>query len=171
MTRSRLLRAAGRAAILGLAAFWLLALRPQWLGGPALYLVVRGDSMLPAYQNGDLVIVMTQADYGVGDAVAYRVPGNEVGAGRIVVHRIVGQAGERYVVRGDNNPAEDPTKPTRGDVAGRVALTVPGLGTLIAMVLQPAIAGGLAAAIVVMAVLARSPAAPRRGQTAAGIGV
>ena len=168
MTSSRLLRAARRAAILGLAAFWLLALRPQWLGGPALYLVVRGDSMLPTYQDGDLLMLSSQPGYDVGDAIGYRLPAGEVGAGHIVVHRLIGQVGDRFAVRGDNNPAPDPVFPSRADVVGRVLVTVPGVGRLIATLLSPALAGALAAALVVMAALARIQAAPRGRQAVSG---
>jgi signal peptidase I len=168
VSRFSLFRVARRAAVLGFFAVWLLALRPQWMGGPALYLLVRGDSMLPSYQNGDLVVVMAQADYGVGDAVGYRVPAGEVGAGRIVVHRIVGQDGQDFVMRGDNNPSDDPTRPTRADIAGRVTLAVPSVGRFIALLLQPVVAGGLAAAVVVMAVVARSPAAAKTRQAGTG---
>jgi signal peptidase len=111
--------------------------------------------MLPTYQNGDLVIVVRQAAYEVGDAAAYRVPAGELGAGRIVVHRISSADGDRFVMLGDNNPAPDPVKPAFDDMAGRVMVELPGAGNLVAWLFSPLIAGGLASALVVMVAVAR----------------
>src|SRR4029079_17591415 len=66
------------------AATWVLVLRPTSLGGPATYIVIRGDSMDPTYATGDLVILEQAASYGPGDIVAYRVPAGELGAGLAV---------------------------------------------------------------------------------------
>jgi signal peptidase I len=133
-----------------------------------MYLVVRGDSMRPTYQNGDLLVIMNQAGYRVGEAAAYRVPADELGAGRIVVHRVVEIEDGRYTMRGDNNPAPDPAKPERQDMVGTVVVLLPGVGALIATVLSPTVAGGLAAALVVMYGVARlSGPTPRSPQATA----
>jgi signal peptidase len=144
-------------------AVWVVALRPQTLGGPAVYVVVRGSSMLPTYENGDLVVVQSAAAYSIGDVVAYRVPKGEIGEGHLIIHRITrddGAAG--FTVQGDNNQAVDPWSPRAGDIAGRARWLVPGLGRVIAFIHQPAIAGGLAAAMMVMFILAR-PSRPSPG--------
>ena len=156
----RLLKLAGGVAIL---ALWAVLLRPQVLGGPATYIVVRGNSMEPTYHTGDLVIGESVPDYTVGDIVAYRVPAGEIGEGHVVVHRIVGgdpTAG--FAVRGDNNGAPDPWSPRIGDIQGKAWLLVPGLGSLIAFIHQPVIAGGLAASIVVSLFVAGSARPARR---------
>lgn len=141
-----------------LVGVWLLVLRPQSLGGSALYIVVRGDSMLPTYQSGDLVVARSETGYAPGDIVAYRVPSGELGAGRIVIHRIVGTgAGSGFVVRGDHNPSSDPWSPQPSDIAGRAWLVAPGLGRAIAFIHQPVVAGSLASGLVVMVLLARRP--------------
>ena len=138
---------------------WMAFLRPAWLGGPATFVLVRGDSMLPTYQNGDLLLALAQPGYSVGDAVAYRVPATEVGAGHLVIHRIVDiRADGSYVFQGDNNPAVDPWKISSADLAGHVAIRLPGVGRALALLLSPTILGGLAAAAVVMAFVARSGA-------------
>ena len=155
-----LLKFGAAAAVLGI---WIVLLRPQALGGGAMYIVVRGNSMEPTYRSGDLVFVESASDYAVGDIVAYRVPSGEVGEGHVIVHRIVdGDASSGFVVRGDNNNAPDPWSPRIGDVAGRAWIVVPGLGSLIAFVHQPVIAGGLAAGIMVSLILARPSGAGRR---------
>lgn len=149
-------RWAMRAALAGLALAWLALLRPQALGGPAIYMIVRGDSMLPAYDYGDLLLITAQPSYSVGDAVAYRVPEGELGAGMLVVHRIAGVGPEGgFVMRGDNNPSNDPWRPGSELIAGKVVLDVPKVGQLIGYALQPVTAGALGAALMVMIVLAR----------------
>ena len=99
---------------------WAVTLRPQVLGGGAMYIVVRGNSMEPTYQTGDLVIVESAATFAVGDVVAYRVPSGEIGEGHVIVHRIVsGDATTGFGVRGDNNNAPDPWTPRIDDIAGK----------------------------------------------------
>ena len=136
-----------------------------------MYVVVRGDSMLPTYANGDLLVIMSAADYRPGVAAAYRVPPGELGEGHIVVHRVVAVAGGHFTMKGDNNPEPDPAAPEETDMVGTVALQVRGVGALIATVLSPTVAGGLAAALVVMYGAARI-SAPRsmRRQTSASAG-
>ncbi|HYM82894.1 MAG TPA: signal peptidase I, partial [Candidatus Dormibacteraeota bacterium] len=114
---ARLRRAAGLVAFVGLVVAWAIVLRPVALGGQTLFLVVRGDSMLPTYQTGDLVILRSADAYRQGEVVAYRVPAGELGAGRIVIHRIVGgDAVSGYLVKGDHNPAVDPWRPKPSDI-------------------------------------------------------
>jgi signal peptidase I len=136
-----------------------------------MYVVVRGDSMLPTYQSGDLLVIMNTSTYSPGGPAAYRVPPGELGEGLIVVHRIVAFDGSHFTMKGDNNPGPDPTAPAQADMVGAVALQLPGVGALIATALSPTIAGGLAAALVVMYGVARmsAPASSRR-QTAASTG-
>lgn len=135
---------------------WALFLRPQALGGSAAFILVRGDSMLPTFNNGDLLLVYPQASYSVGDIVAYRLPASEVGAGHLVVHRISATSPDGFELQGDNNPVADPWTARPADVAGRVFLRIPAVGMVLAFLLQPVLAGGLASAGVVMFILARA---------------
>ena len=114
-------RWATRGVLAMVALAWLVFLRPQALGGPAIYMIVRGDSMQPTYDFGDLLLITAQPAYAVGDPVAYHVPAGELGAGMLVVHRIAGVAPEGgYMMRGDNNPADDPWRPGSELIAGKV---------------------------------------------------
>jgi signal peptidase I len=160
--KRRLLRIIEVGAAAAFVIGWAVTLRPASLGGPATYVVVRGDSMLPGFHSGDLAILQAGRDYEQGDAIGYRVPAGEVGAGQVVVHRIVGGDGQAgYVMEGDNNPAPDPWLPREGDVAGKVWLLLPGVGRAIVIAHQPAVAGALAVSLLVMVVRARRPPARR----------
>jgi signal peptidase I len=141
---------------------WAFTLRPQALGGPAVFVAVRGSSMLPTYEHGDLVVVQSTPAYRVGEVVAYRVPAGQVGAGRVVIHRIVdGDATRGFTLQGDHNTAPDPWHPRRADMVGVARWRLPNAGRLIALVQQPVMLAGLAAAIVVTVFIARPPR-PRR---------
>ena len=157
-----------RLVYVALIVAWALFLRPQWLGGSATFILVRGDSMLPTFHNGDFLIAYGQPAYQPGDVVVYKVPAGEVGGGHMVVHRVIGVSAAGYTIQGDNNPAADPWTPTYSDVAGRVAFAIPGVGILLALILQPTVAGGLAAAAVVMYAVSRStapkPVRPKRSR-------
>ena len=160
--RRRFRRAVELGFGLAFVAGWAVTLRPTSLGGPATYVVVRGDSMLPGFHSGDLAVLQAGSGYGAGEVIGYRVPEGEVGAGHVVVHRIVaGDAGSGYTMEGDNNPAPDPWRPRGVDVAGRVWLLLPGVGRALAVAHQPIVAGAVAASIVVMVLLARRPVSLR----------
>jgi len=142
----------------GVVVFWAFTLRPQSLGGPAVFVAVRGSSMLPTYEHGDLVVVQSATHFRIGQVVAYRVPAGSIGAGQIVLHRIVGgDAVHGFTLKGDNNTAVDPWLPTEGDMVGTASVRLPNAGRLIALVRQPMILAGLAAALVVTVIIARQP--------------
>ena len=150
--------AAGLTFVAAVMVIWAVTLRPQVLGGPAMFVAVRGSSMLPTYEHGDLVVVQSATGYKVGAVVAYRVPAGEIGAGRVVIHRIVaGDPSAGFTLQGDNNSAPDPWRPTQADMVGIAAFRVSHAGRIISLVRQPAILAGLASAIVVTVFLARPP--------------
>jgi signal peptidase len=155
-------RIAASVLVLVAVAGWAVTLRPQYLGGPAGYIVVRGDSMLPTYHPGDFVVVRTEPSYQVGDVVAYRVPAHEVGAGLVVIHRIIaGSSAAGYAMQGDHNPVRDPWIVPRGEIVGAAWVAVPRLGAGIALLRQPIILAALIASLVVAIVVAH-PGGRRR---------
>lgn len=126
-----LLRAAMQGAtwvlLIALAALAIaLAVVPRVFGGQAL--TVLTGSMEPTYHPGDMIVVLPQGDYRVGDAVTFQpVSGNPT----LITHRIValslGPDGTRYTTRGDANGADDdPIEAAQ--VMGRVAYSVPFVG-------------------------------------------
>lgn len=161
---NRLAWRAANTTIVGLlVVLWAFTLRPQALGGPAVFVAVRGSSMLPTYEHGDLVVVESAATFHVGEVVAYRVPAGHIGAGKIVMHRIIGGDGTSgFRLQGDHNSAPDPWQPRQADMVGVATWRLPNAGRLIDLVQHPVILAGLASAIVVTVFLARPPR-PRGG--------
>ena len=155
--KARLRHYLSLAALAVVLVFWVLVLRPAALGGPTSYIIIRGSSMVPTYASGDLVIVRTAAAYRVGDVVAYRVPDGDVGAGLIVIHRIVAVGQDRLTLRGDNNAAPDPWNPRVADVVGAAWVSVPGVGRVLAAIHQPVVLAALAASVVVAMIVAWRP--------------
>jgi signal peptidase I len=143
-------------AVVLFLAGWIVFLRPQSMGGDVSYIVVRGTSMQPIFHTGDLAIVREQATYGPGEVVAYRVPEGELGAGQVVIHRIVGEEGGRFITQGDNNNVHDPWLPSSTDIVGRPWVLLPGVGMVLVAIHEPAILGAIAAALVVMVLVGRS---------------
>ncbi|HEY6628300.1 MAG TPA: signal peptidase I [Acidimicrobiia bacterium] len=137
-----------------LAAGWFAFLRPTIWGGPLTYVVIRGTSMRPTYQPGDLVLVRREANYGPGDIVAYRVPNDDIASDLILIHRIIGGSGEEgFTLLGDNNPEEDIWYPTNSDIVGRPVFHIPAVGLILTFLRAPLVLASLAAGATVAIVL------------------
>ena len=98
-------------------------------------LVVRGPSMAPTIPIGALVVTtpVEAAALAVGHVVSTRVgPELVVFPHRIV--RVVPRQGETWIeTKGDANDTSDPALIPASSVVGRVSLTVPVLGYLVAL--------------------------------------
>jgi signal peptidase len=141
---------------------WALLLRPGSLGGPATYVVVSGTSMEPAFHTGDLVVTRRRRSYAKGDIVAYHVPKGDPGAGRLVIHRVIGGSTRSgYVMQGDNRKSPDLWRPKPADVAGKTWFHIPirdlGISRLFTPLGLAMAAGALAFLLVVTAPLKRRP--------------
>ena len=149
------------AVTIAVAVVWFVALRPVALGGPASYIVVHGYSMSGALAPGDLVVTTTQVSYSAGDAIVYRVSSG-AGRGLLVVHRIIRADPAGYTMQGDANSYSDPWRPRPSDVVGRLVVTLPGLGRMLAGLANPfvlAAVWGLAALVLGLSILP-DPAGP-----------
>jgi len=135
---------------------WVVFLRPRMLGGPASYVVVSGVSMEPTLRSGALVVMIRSRDYAVGDVVAYRV-----GSG-YVIHRIVGEDPEGFVVQGDNKDSSDPWKPTAEDIAGKMWFQIPGGGRIIGYLRQPMLLAPLVGTMAMLFILFPETKQPKR---------
>jgi signal peptidase I len=123
---------------------WALWLRPEALGGRAGYVIVSGDSMVPKLRSGELVAVRRQSTYRPGDVVAYRIASGEF-RGKRIIHRIVGgNAGEGFVLRGDNKAEDDLWRPFPEDIEGKLWFGIPGAGRAVTIARTPAVIGAVA---------------------------
>jgi signal peptidase I len=111
--------------------------------GEAGFVVTHGVSMNPVYYQGDLVIITRKPSYDVGQIVAYRRPGHS----GVVLHRIIGGDGNRFIFKGDNNPSVDPSTPTRSQLAGRAVLHIPQGGLWLERLTSPTALGLMAFAL------------------------
>ena len=127
-------------SILLLAAVWIF-LAPTAVGGQASYVIINGISMEPEYHRGDLVITRTAESYHVGDIVTYRQP--DIGP---VIHRIVEQKDDQFVLQGDNNSWLDSYHPTESEVIGKAFIHIPSMGKLFEWMRSPM---GLAVMVIV----------------------
>jgi hypothetical protein len=108
--------------------------------------------MQPQFDPGDLAILRPAGGYAVGDVVAYRSTELDT----VVMHRIVGTDGERFVLQGDHNTWLDPDRPTGEEILGRLWLHLPHGGTALTTLRSPAVLGGIAlAALLVVGSLRR----------------
>ena len=76
-----------------------------------------GFSMFPFIKDGDLVTVspMLGSSPGLGDVVAFVQPGTR----RLAIHRVIGEEGDSYWMRGDNSLQADGFIP-KTSILGRV---------------------------------------------------
>jgi signal peptidase len=153
----RLLRACASALGLTLLLVWASLLCAQFVGGPVSYVLVSGTSMEPLLHTGDLAVVVRRDSYAVGDVVAYRVPEGDVGAGALVIHRIVDRTRDGFVYRGDNRSGVDLWEPTDKEIVGSLWFYAPHAGLALQMLRAPIVLGVLAALLAFVAVLRRTP--------------
>ncbi len=135
-----------KAVLLGIAvvvvgALWIV-FGPVGLGGSVVYAVTRGPSMLPRFHTGDLAIVRPDRSYHVGEIVLYRYP--KLG---LVLHRIVGIVGGRFLMKGDHNDYIDPFHPRSSGIVGSLWLHIPSVGVVLSWLHQPSAAAAVAVAI------------------------
>lgn len=141
MTTSRAARAVATITVVTAAvAIGWFALAPGWLGGPTTYVVTKGTSMEPRFRAGDLAIVRRASTYRVGQIVAYRSSTLDA----LVLHRVVGRDGSRYVLKGDNNDFVDPERPGEKQLVGALELRVPAIGRWAQRMRDPVPVGVLA---------------------------
>ena len=109
--------------MLAAAVLLWLGFAPSSVGGDFSYVLVQGDSMAPAVDHGDVVLLRQRDDYDPGEIVAYHHP--DLG---VVFHRITVDRGARFVVQGDNRRSADAYQPTADDIIGAGIRTLPRVG-------------------------------------------
>lgn len=83
---------------------------------------VVSNSMLPTFQQGDLLVLSREPQgLAVGDIVGYRAGWAD---DHVVTHRVMDIVKEEFVAKGDNNPSTDPPFP-KEDLVGEVVGIIP----------------------------------------------
>jgi len=139
--------------LLGSLWFWFV---PSQFGGSTTYVVTHGVSMRPRIHTGDLALVRAQSNYHVGEIVAY----DSRMLHTIVLHRIIGRDGSRYIFKGDNNSFVDPEHPKASQLVGALWLHIAGAGATLQSIRSPLLVAALIA--VGMLILTGSVFARRR---------
>ena len=100
--------------------------------------VVLSGSMEPELSVDDVIVVVAQDSYEVGDVVVYQ------SSGALVVHRIVKIDGEMVVTKGDANNADD-GEMNIGLIKGEVTGHIDGAGAVVRLMKSPIVSVGLLA--------------------------
>lgn len=100
--------------------------------------VVLSGSMEPELSVDDVILVVEQDGYEVGDVVVYQ------SSGALVVHRIMKIDGETVVTKGDANNAED-GEINISHIKGEVIGHIDGAGAAVRLMKSPAVSIGLLA--------------------------
>ncbi len=111
---------------------WVLFAPPQ-LGGQATMVIVNGSSMQPTYYQDDLIIVRAADYYKTGDIVAYK----NLQMGKFVIHRIIGEELDQFILQGDNNSWIDGFMPTKKEIIGKEWVRIPKFGKVISWLRKP----------------------------------
>jgi signal peptidase I len=131
-----------------LSFLWWMFVAPHQLGGPVTMAVVKGTSMLPEYQSGDLVVAYKQDSYLEGDNVIYERFGG------YVIHKIVDTNPDgSFKTRGVNNKFPDTWTVPKQNVYGKQIFVAPGLGQAIQDTVTNPIAAGLLSLLVAVLVI------------------
>lgn len=120
MTRGTFRRWVGRGLSAVTIIMLIALLWPMRFGGWSSFIVVRGESMEPAYHLGDLLYVRSTSDYAPGDIAVYRNPKGAPGAGTLVVHRILARNDDgTFQFKGDNRDLPDDLHVRPSDLVGQ----------------------------------------------------
>ena len=131
--------------IIGIAIIPIIIyLWPAALGGSTEFLLVQGNSMLGTIEPGSFVITKEKSKYEVDDIISYTSDRYSAFQGRTLVHRIIEETDRGFILKGDNNPKNDPGRVTPNMINGEVVFFTPFLGYLLLIMRNPLVMGVLA---------------------------
>jgi signal peptidase len=87
--------------------------------------MVLSGSMSPTIKTGAVIIVKPVSDYQIGDVVTYKYGTRDRD---LTTHRIVGQEGNEFITKGDNNNADDIYPIKKEQIIGKVVFDIPYAG-------------------------------------------
>ncbi len=122
----------------------IIYLWPAALGGSTEFLLVQGNSMLGTIEPGSFVITKEKSKYEVDDIISYTADRYSAFKGRTLVHRIIEETDRGFILKGDNNPKNDPGRVTPNMINGEVVFFTPFLGYLLIVMRNPLVMGVLA---------------------------
>jgi signal peptidase len=99
--------------------------------------IVESGSMEPAIKTGGIVVIKPSGTYSVGDVITF---GPDTKTQVPTTHRVVAiSSGPNpvYTTKGDANDASDPASTHRSDIEGKVLLTIPYIGFILAFARTP----------------------------------
>ncbi len=123
---------------------------PAALGGDTQFLLVQGQSMLGTIEPGSFVVLKAQEKYEEGDIIGYASEKQSSFAGRNVVHRIIEEKPDGFILQGDNNPKPDPNIVRNDQIMGEVIFFTPFLGYVLLIMRNPLVMVVLAIATFMM---------------------
>lgn len=100
-------------------------------------LTVLTGSMEPEIYPGDMVVIHRQSDYAVGDTITYVVEDGKSSVTHKIIRSYVESGTTYYITQGINNNTEDEFPVAKSQVAGKVVLIIPGLGTFLEWLKTP----------------------------------
>ena len=153
--------------VAAVAVIGFVLLGPAQLGGPARYAIIDGSSMVPTLADGDLAIVRVDGELERGEIALYHDPR----LGVDVLHRIVRETGDRFVLKGDNNDYLDDARPTAAELGGTLWFSIPYLGSGIEWLRQPLHAALAVFVFFALAFAGGTGATRRRGRTRHAVGI
>ncbi len=136
--------------IIGIAIIPIIIyLWPAALGGSTEFLLVQGNSMLGTIEPGSFVITKEKSKYEVDDIISYTTDRYSAFQGRTLVHRIIEETDRGFILKGDNNPKNDPGRVTPNMINGEVVFFTPFLGYLLIIMRNPLVMGVLAVVMLI----------------------
>jgi len=93
--------------------------------------------MLPTILPGSLIVAKEAPSYGLNDIVAYTI--KQGSAQKNIVHRIIDETDNGFIIKGDNNPRKDPGFYTEDDILGTVIFATPHVGDILGLLRNPVV--------------------------------
>ena len=121
--------------ILAISIPLIIYLWPSAFGGDTEFMIVQGESMLPTILPGSFIVIKEASSYQIDDIVAFTQKSGRLQ--KTVVHRIIDETEQGFVIKGDNNARKDVGFPTADDIRGKVLFATPYVGDLLGMLRNP----------------------------------
>lgn len=96
-------------------------------GTPISFFILQGDSMQPAYQDGDLIVAEPARDVKIGEVIVFQEPCHN----KIIIHRVIHQDSLGYITHGDANSGPDLYPVPYDATQGKVWIRIPKIGHVI----------------------------------------